>query len=182
LASRGRRGISPSSIQNDAEWWALAQHNGLYTPLLDWTQSPFVALFFAFEQESGSESTHRAVWALARVDEPNEKIRKAYKGAGTPPTLERIYPTLDENSRLVNQAGLFTQLPLGKTVESWIEVHLKGKTKHPGLIKILIPEADRETCLRALNRMNINHLSLFPDLYGASQYCNNALSISRYSA
>lgn len=182
LASRGRRGPNPTKIINDDEWWAIAQHNGMATPLLDWTESPFVALYFSFFQEQQPASGERAVWALGgrSISEKNTEIRASHKGTLPAPTLDFIRPKQDENSRLVAQSGLFTKVPLQTTVDGWVAQNFIGKTDGALLIKITMPSNDRPECLRTLNRMNINHLSLFPDLYGAGAHCNSALQITRY--
>jgi len=179
-ASRGRRTRHAPEFADENDWWALGQHSGLATPLLDWTESPFVALYFAFSDAIKPSSGYRSVWALGAVHHKNQLIEDTHGGDGPPPLLSYIRPLQDDNSRLVNQAALFTGVPLGITVEQWVEEHFQGTTKEAVLIHLRIPDKDRLDCLRTLNKMNINHGTLFPDLYGSAQHCNKSLEIKNY--
>jgi len=186
-ATRGRRGPNPSQLSED-EWWALGQHHGLMTPLLDWTLSPFVAAFFAFQHnvESTFLPKDRAVFALARyaVQKKTARIEKEEPGTVDTGTdaIAVISPQVDDNSRLISQSGLFTK-SLGYTedIEKWVQSHFSGEDKWT-LIKITITEndGDRGAFLKFLNRMNISHLTLFPDLDGAARYCNMEIEITNY--
>jgi hypothetical protein len=178
LAVRGRRGTNPSILNDENEWWAIAQHNGMATPLLDWTDSAFVALYFAFEKAQAPSSGKRAVWALNGKFKDGRRAEHEDGRANS--ALEFIRPMQDENARLVSQSGMFSRVPYGYTVESWVKECKVGETARASLIKLEIPNDGRPECLRTLNRMNINHLSLFPDVYGAGQHCNKWLEIDKY--
>jgi hypothetical protein len=183
FATRGRRGNNPPPLKTENDWWSLGQHHGLATPLLDWTSSPFVAAYFAFMSDSPDRTDHCLVCGLHTysTEATSREIKRQYQGAGRPPIVEILRPMTDENPRLVNQGALFTRGPDNVDLESWIRRHNPGDDETYGIIRFAIPDRDREICLKALNRMNINHLTLFPDLYGASRYCNTDLTIKYYS-
>jgi len=181
MALRGRRGTNPVALAKPEELWAIGQHYGLATPLLDWTWSPYVAAYFAFADVIEPDVKYRTVFGLhtQSVEQRSKQVTETHVGTGAPPALRRIEPLLDENVRLVSQGGLFTWGPDGVDVDSWVRAHFAGD-RGAILVRVDIPSSDRALCLRSLNRMNINHLSLFPEVFGSARYCNYWLEIDSY--
>jgi len=182
-AIRGR--VSDYELVRDHEideLWAVGQHHGLMTPLLDWTYSPFVALFFAFAGKDVSgekDNPYRSVYLL----------NKTYLHDNNCLEIPLVEPMKDDYGRLVNQAGLFTKSPEGDTFENvlinWIaeedndssELANASENEQAAVIakyicKVYIPNKEQADCVRFLRRMNVHHASLFPDLIGAAQHCN----------
>jgi len=110
----------------------------------------------------------------------SESLAAGYRGETRAPVVEFLEPLSDENSRLVSQGGLFTRAPDAVSIEHWIRTHFRGDDRVWRLLKITAPLRDRCIALRTLNRMNINHLSLYPDVYGASRFSNLHLLVENY--
>lgn len=191
LSIRGRVENTVLSETKEEELWAIGQHHGLATPLLDWTRAPYVALFFSFVNEDpdswlddkGNPDNHsRTVYILNKsfiedLIDDHDPLELGY-----PKIIE---PSKDDHGRLVNQAGLFTIAPYGETLESAlikalvdsdIDVDNINEVKKY-ICKLHIPNSPdvRRDCLRHLRKMNIHHASLFPDVIGASGYCNELI-------
>ncbi len=166
----GMDGIDLNKDEN--ELWALGRHHGLITPILDWTESPYIAAFFAFAELNKSlefkmvpekplywEKGNVYIWGLRRwrklQDENEFKIL----------TLPRPF-----GSRLWAQAGLFTRLISNDYIN--VESYLKRKGLAHYLECYIIPRKCAATVLIDLKLMNITFSTLFPDLYGAAQEAN----------
>jgi hypothetical protein len=141
--------------------------------MLDWTRSPFVALFFAFDEvfcfvepDQWSEPEFRGVYALSTsvigTSRDEDRTRATFSS-----------PEGDQNYRLVSQAGLLLQVPRHIDVERHVRDECAGDTFDSTMIKIRVPSKDRDGCLVALNKMNINHMTLFPDIDGAARHVNS---------
>jgi hypothetical protein len=178
-----------SRILHTNHVWALGQHYGLVTPLLDWCYSPFSAAFFAFEEESenpGRANGYRVVFGL-KVREVCEVLDLPIDGR----QLDCFDPMSSDHPRLINQRGLFTVAENGIDIETLLEKYedpgFAGRNRsgrnHPWLIRIQIPDtpSNRQCFLHGLNAMNINHVSLFPEIRGAAEFCNLGMELDGYA-
>lgn len=181
--SRGCRGESPQELTEE-QWWILGRHYSLITPILDWTSSPYIASWFAFQPFVESNwieirpiqlGGYVAIWEL-EVNRLNDIPKK--DGSYLKLILD---PDIQELSRNRIQQSLYTELYDPNIFE--IEGYLKSKGKSNILRKLLVPTKSVSAAISDLEKMNINNRTLFDDLDGAARQANwNSFKGSLYAS
>jgi hypothetical protein len=150
---------------------SMAQHNGLPTRLLDWSESPYVAAFFAFSghiRHGINTERNVAIWVLDSTnviwnDEFGCKI---------------VTVPCFGNERIRNQHGRFTHLKApSNSLEDYVA---QFPSTDLALKKYLVPVSQARAAMADLDSMGINHARVYPGLTGNAKAAEVRVILSMY--
>ena len=161
------------------DWTFLMQHYGVPTRMLDWSESPLIAMYFAVEGWATKPDTDAALWCLwPTALNQNANIVDKVEGQYIPSfeddelqaytvdslrqnTRLELFPVATiatrNNARIQAQMGTFTIHHNKK-----VAIEEVGDRAH--VAKYTIPHASRETLAEELKLLGMTRFSLFPEL------------------
>lgn len=162
----------PEHVRNDKILMlSMAQHNGLPTRLLDWSESPYVAAFFAFSghiRHGVNLEKNVAIWVL----DSTQEIWNAEFGCNI------VTVPCFGNERIRNQHGRFTHLksPANSLEEYVAQFQQQGMA----LKKYLLPVNQAGAAMADLDSMGLNHARIYPGLSGNAKAAEVRVILSMY--
>ena len=176
-------GITNTNYLNIPEWLSLMQHYGAPTRLLDWTHSPWVALFFAIIELK--ENSNAALWIIDwnQIDlNTNKNILKLYERDYNIISIDDFIKTVNsgngiiklnsfkQNQRQIIQQGTFL---FPTNIEKPFEDNMNKYLRKNKIKKIELPYSIKSEVIKKLYRMNISYTTLYPGIEGFSRSLNH---------
>jgi len=155
LLDRFKREVRPYlSFQpsDDWEWLAIAQHHGVPTRLIDWSETPLIAAYFAVWDHDDSSG------GVYVVRQPNVRGAETALSPFSVPDVRYFYPG-HVTRRITSQRGLFTVHP---------DPRLEYSPEDALLLEI--PNSQKPEYRSKLDGLGVNHASVFPDIDGLSRH------------
>ena len=180
------------NTDDDLNAMFIMQHFRVPTRLLDWTENPHIALYFALNDSSYKESSGNleykddvCIWVLDPVAWNNKALdvspppgilysqNKEYLNGYLPtiastsrkPDPVALYGIFN-NPRIVVQRGVFTLF--GSKVEPMERIYRQHYPKDC-LYKLIIKKQNVGNMLKSLVRIGITDSTIFPDLEGLAR-------------
>lgn len=174
---------------DDFAWMQVAQHYGLPTRLLDWTENPTIALYFACQKAKHDLRQDGGVFVLdpallnetqVRQAAPMDPVNDAAKLA--------VYAKLDGAE---SGSGARTVAVSPLVITRRIQLQKGAFTLHgsrrfalddgqaPGLACILVDDGDKATLLKQLAGIGVEEMSIFPEPEHVCNYLKRAAGLER---